>query len=242
MRIIFIRHGDPDYVHDSLTEKGFREAKLLGKRAKNWDVDDVYVSPLGRAQKTAEYVLEATNKTAITYDWLKEFYVRITDPETGHDRIPWDFMPKVWTSWKESYDINEWYKHPVMQTGDVEQEFKKVCTEFDKLLSGYGYVRKDNYYETQAGGELGKASEKTIVFVCHLGVSFVMMAHLLGISPMLLWHGFFVAPTSVTVLNSEERVKNQAFFRVQEFGDVRHLFEGNEPISGSGYFTDVFQG
>ena len=32
MKIIFIRHGDPDYVNDSLTEKGIREAKLLAKR------------------------------------------------------------------------------------------------------------------------------------------------------------------------------------------------------------------
>ena len=33
MRIIFVRHGDPDYEHDTLTEKGHREAALLGKLA-----------------------------------------------------------------------------------------------------------------------------------------------------------------------------------------------------------------
>ena len=32
MRILIIRHGDPDYEHDSLTEKGLREANLLKKR------------------------------------------------------------------------------------------------------------------------------------------------------------------------------------------------------------------
>ena len=31
MRIIFIRHGDPDYEKDSLTEKGWREAALAGQ-------------------------------------------------------------------------------------------------------------------------------------------------------------------------------------------------------------------
>lgn len=49
MRLIFIRHGDPDYVHDTLTEKGKREAELLAQRVKNWDVSKFYVSPLGRA-------------------------------------------------------------------------------------------------------------------------------------------------------------------------------------------------
>ena len=51
MRLIFIRHGDPDYVHDTLTEKGKREAELLAQRVKNWDVSKFYVSPLGRAQR-----------------------------------------------------------------------------------------------------------------------------------------------------------------------------------------------
>ena len=29
MKILIIRHGDPDYSIDSLTEKGWREAELL---------------------------------------------------------------------------------------------------------------------------------------------------------------------------------------------------------------------
>ena len=33
MRILLIRHGDPDYEHDTLTEKGRREAALLAEAA-----------------------------------------------------------------------------------------------------------------------------------------------------------------------------------------------------------------
>lgn len=48
MRIIFIRHGDPDYVNDSLTEKGVREAELLAKRVAKWEnITQFYCSPLG---------------------------------------------------------------------------------------------------------------------------------------------------------------------------------------------------
>lgn len=32
MNIYIIRHGDPDYEKDSLTEKGWREAELLSRR------------------------------------------------------------------------------------------------------------------------------------------------------------------------------------------------------------------
>jgi probable phosphoglycerate mutase len=68
-----------------------------------------------------------------------------------------------------------------------------------------------------------------------------MMAHLLGFSPAQLFHNFFVAPTSVTVLNAEERIAGTAMFRTQVIGCTRHL-AGLELVSASGYFTDAFQG
>ena len=46
-----------------------------------------------------------------------------------------------------------------------------------------------------------------------------------------------IEPTSV--VNSEERLPGQAFFRVERLGDVNHLVNGGEPISSSGYFADV---
>lgn len=76
MRLLLIRHGDPDYVHDCLTGKGKREAQLLAKLAPSLDLGDVYVSVMGRAQETASYSLRATGKPAKTVDWIQEF---ITD-------------------------------------------------------------------------------------------------------------------------------------------------------------------
>ena len=69
-----------------------------------------------------------------------------------------------------------------------------------------------------------------------------MMSHLLGISPALLCHALYLAPTSVTILATEERQNNIAAFRAQVIGDTNHLLQGGEPISAAGYFTDVFQG
>lgn len=34
MRILIIRHGDPDYEKDSLTQKGWHEAELLADKWK----------------------------------------------------------------------------------------------------------------------------------------------------------------------------------------------------------------
>ena len=77
MRILLIRHGDPDYEHDTLTEKGRREASLLADSAPSLDIDDCYMSPLGRARDTASYSLKALGKEARVLDWLKEFPAKV---------------------------------------------------------------------------------------------------------------------------------------------------------------------
>ena len=55
MRLLFIRHAEPDYSTDTLTEKGRREATLLAQAAPSMQLDHCFVSPLGRAQETASY-------------------------------------------------------------------------------------------------------------------------------------------------------------------------------------------
>lgn len=238
MRIIFIRHGDPDYVNDSLTEKGIREARLLSERTAKWQVKDFYCSPLGRAQKTASYTLEKLNREAVTYEWMKEFAYFIDDPTTGRHGVPWDFMPEYWTEISEMYDRDNWKKTEIYRSNpNILPAYEEVCEGIDRLIEGYGYKRHHNYYINT-----GAEQNDTIVIFCHLGITCVMMSHLLGISPALLLHSLYLAPTSVTVLATEERQNNIAAFRAQVIGDTTHLLLGGEPISTAGYFTDVFQG
>lgn len=244
MKIIFIRHGDPDYENDTLTEKGIREAKLLAKRVAKWDhVTQFYCSPLGRAKKTASYSLEAVGREAVTYEWMREFSYFIDDPVTGRHGVPWDLMPAYWTKIPEMYDKENWKNTEIYCSNkDILPAYKEVCEGLDSILSSYGYTRHDNYYLTGPEKKNDDTSkEDTIVIFCHLGVTCMMLSHLLGISPVLLLHGFFLAPTSVTILSSEERMENNAFFRVQVMGDVTHLLTGGEPVSRAGYFAEPFQ-
>jgi broad specificity phosphatase PhoE len=59
VRIFIVRHGDPDYEHDTLTEKGHREASLLAEKLKKEKIDYIYTSPLGRAKDTCAYTARA---------------------------------------------------------------------------------------------------------------------------------------------------------------------------------------
>lgn len=241
MKIIMIRHGDPDYEHDSLTEKGVREAKLLAERVAKWDnITQFYCSPLGRAKKTASYSLAAVGREAVTCEWMQEFSYYIDDPVTGRHGVPWDLMPRYWTEIPEMYDRENW-KTTELYTSNAAllPAYREVCEGLDQILASYGYKRHNNYYLTEPAK---KKTEDTIVIFCHLGITCIMLSHLLNISPVQLLHGFFLAPTSVTILSSEERMENDAAFRVQVMGDVSHLLQGKEPVSRAGYFADPFQG
>lgn len=163
MKLIFVRHGDPDYTNDTLTERGWREAHALAPRVAKWDVDKFYCSPLGRARDTASVPLKLINREAQTKDWLREFYVSVTDPLTGKERIPWDLMPSYWTKKDGLYDRNKWHESDLMKTGEVTKRYKEVCEGIDEILKQYGYTRNGSIYTTEKG------SEKTVVFLLSSG-------------------------------------------------------------------------
>ena len=51
MKLMIIRHGDPNYEIDSLTPTGWKEAEALAVMMENIPVKEYYVSPLGRARE-----------------------------------------------------------------------------------------------------------------------------------------------------------------------------------------------
>ena len=53
MRIVFVRHGEPDYARDCLTENGREQAMAAAKRLRGEGIEAIYSSPLGRAAETA---------------------------------------------------------------------------------------------------------------------------------------------------------------------------------------------
>lgn len=241
MKLIIIRHGDPDYVNDSLTEKGRREAELLADRVSKMKIDRIYVSPLGRARATMEACLNKMDKEGIKYpdpvtiDWLREFPTLINRPDkTEKKSICWDWMPDDWTAVDEFYDFKRWMDHPVFKEADVESEIRKVYKGFEELLKELGYVRYERYFKAE------RPNNDTIVFFCHFGLESVLLSYLLNIPLMLIWHGFIAAPTAVTTIYTEERREGKAYFRVSAFGDTSHLYIADEPPAFSGRFCECF--
>ena len=237
MKLIFIRHGDPDYEKDSLTEKGWREAEILSERVAKWDIKQIYCSPMGRAQDTCSVSLKKTGREAITHEWLQEFYYRVWDEQVKEWTIAWDFYPRDFNNWDELHDKDKWAETEIMKSGDISKHAKEVYDGIDALLEKHGYKRNDRGFY-----DVIEHNDDNIVFFCHFGVTALIVGHLIGVAAPVLWQGMIMQPTALTVLGSEERVPGEATFRVQTFSDCRHLAEAGEPMSQSGYFTKIFEG
>lgn len=235
MKLLIVRHGDPDYTIDSLTEKGWKEAEYLSERLAKLDIKEFYVSPLGRAKDTASPTLKRMGRTAKECDWLREFTYYINRPDVkGKKQIIWDWLPQDWTKDERFYQYDRWFENERLSAENIKAEYEKVTKAFDSLLAKHGYVREGHTYKAE------KANEDTLVFFCHFGLECVLLSHLIGVSPMVLWHGMCAAPSSVTTVVTEERRKGTASFRISSFGDISHLYVKNEPPAFAARFCECY--
>ena len=256
MRLLFIRHGDPDYVHDSLTEKGREEAKALAAIIRGLNVGSIFVSPLGRAQETCSFSLKELGASAQTCSWLREFPARLfvgedADLREGfpHARqedgsygeiYTWDMMPAYCAAHPELMHPELWRKSDVALKSDFLPIYDHVKKEFDALLAAHGYVNQGRgVYRVE------KESTETLTFFCHFGITSVLTSILWGISPFLPLQFTCMLPTSFTELVTEEREQGTAMFRALRIGDQSHLcLAGQEPSFAARYrevYSDISQ-
>ena len=72
MRIIFVRHGEPDYANDCLTPTGRAQAAAAAERLSGEGIAAIYASPCGRASETAGYTARRLGLPVTTLDYMRE--------------------------------------------------------------------------------------------------------------------------------------------------------------------------
>ena len=237
MKILIIRHGEPDYEHDSLTPKGWREQEFLARRLKDVPIDRVYVSPLGRAKDTASGTLKLKNITPVECWWLREFDLRrIYRPDVGKKKrmIAWDWLPGDWMTDERFFSEQHWGEREEMQEAGMKEYYDEVVREFDAMLACHGYRREGRLYHAK------EPNHDTIALFCHQGLACVLLSHILNVPVMTLWHGLVMPPSSVTTLVTEERRKGIASFRAMGIGDISHLYACGEEPSFAARFCECF--
>lgn len=236
MKILLVRHAEPDYSIDSLTRKGRVEAALLAEYLSKVEARAYYASPKGRARDTAAYTLEKVRRSAEVLPWLAEFRGSCIDPDTGKRHVCWDFRPRTWASRPLLWTPDDWVNDPLYEGSGAAQTWAETKAGVDALLARYGYRKDGPVYLCDNN------TDDTLVLFCHFGISMAILGYLTGMSPVVLWHRFCMQPSSVTTIITEERVKGEVTFRCLGLGDLTHLNAAGERWSTAGLYPEVYDG
>ena len=219
MRIIFVRHGEPDYEHDCLTERGRVQAKAAAERLREEGIEEIWSSPLGRAAETAAAASEVLGLPVKTLDWMRELRWGSIDgtplPRNGH---PWDLADLLAA---EGFDLTDpaWRGHPYFSNNRVTAETDNVERQTDGWLLSLGYERRGAYYRCVRPDD----RQKTVALFSHGGSSAAAMGHILNLPFPYACGLFHLEFTGITVIRLDRNPGKQALPCLELANDGRHI-------------------
>ena len=219
MRIIFVRHGEPDYAHDCLTEQGRIQAQEAAKRLLGEGIGEIYSSPLGRAAETAAATAGVLDLPVRTLDYMRELHWGSIDgtplPMDGH---PWDLADLLAG---EGWNLNnlDWRKHAYFKNNLVTAEADHVARMTDEWLRTLGYERNGAYYRCVRPD----SGQKTVALFSHGGSSAAAMGHILNLPFPYACGLFHLEFTGITVIRLDRNPGRQTLPCLELANDGRHI-------------------
>ena len=226
MRITLIRHGEPEWVKNGLnvdnpplTMKGQEQAEMVATYLADTHFDEIYVSPLLRAQQTAAPLLRQNGRTGITADWLQE----IRNPI-------WHGTPveKAVEAYKEERSRPSHERWGGLNGGEAVSDFVRRinddCAQF-LTVNGYGKVSNGLPVWTH-----GKTLDKHIAFVAHAGTNSVVICHLLVLEPTPReWERFVLGHASISEVEPLA-LSDGVTFSLTRLSGVEHLPKSHRTV------------
>lgn len=219
MRLYIIRHADPDYPNNTITEAGHLEARALAKRLKREGIERIFCSPLGRARDTMQYTADCTALEATIEDWTQELGDLAIDTELDGRISIWDLPGEVYRGGTRIPAVDTWHTLEPLAGSRAQEKLEGIVRGSDDFLQRLGYERDGRRYRV-----VHPNRERVAVF-CHMAFGLAWIAHLLELPLPSVWSSFWLPPSSVTTILMEERTPNWAVPRCIGQGDVSHLYE-----------------
>jgi len=194
MEIVLVRHGQPEWVRDGLnvvdpplTDLGHRQAAAMAAQLLGETFDEVVVSPLLRARRTAAPLYDLLDREETIDPWLEE----IRDPS-------WHGSPaeRAEMAYREMRDRPVHRRWEGLEDGESIREFTdRIHLGASKFLADRGVVRQDNDLPVWSIAEPGRR----IALVAHAGTNSVTMGHLLGLDATPWeWDRFVMGHASIS--------------------------------------------
>ena len=218
MRIVFVRHGHPNYELDCLTELGHLHAQAAARRVADEGISEIYSSTCGRALETAGYTAELLGLPIVRCDFMREIRWASKDATElfrgGNPWfIAWDKMERGETLHHKDWQLREPHCH-----SEVVDHYAAVSAAFDQWLLELGYQREGEYYRV-----VGENTNRTVAMFSHGGSSSVVLSHIANI-PFPYFCGAMPADfTAVTILRLSDQPGALTGPRFEVINDAHHI-------------------
>ena len=220
MRLIFVRHGEPDYANDCLTETGKKQAINVAMRLKDEDISAIYSSPMGRALETASYTANSHNLEIQRLDFMHEIDWENKEentekvPYNGH---PWTLAYELLTENPEYVGSANWDTHHFFKDNICFDYYEKVSKGFDSFLEQFGLFRKDGLYECK------EENNKNIALFAHGGSGSVMFSHVLSLPFPFVLTSMPYGVCSISIIDFTAQNGEMIIPRLELFNDMDHI-------------------
>ncbi len=220
MKIIFVRHGDPNYANDCLTELGHKQAAAAAERLAHEKIDAFFSSSCGRARETCEYIADRHGKKSEVQilDFIREMAWGAKDENdhlyaSGH---PWKTATKIVEDGGNIMSENWRDEEPFVRNRVVEC-CNNVGRDFDKWLEELGYTREGKYYR------VGVPKYKTVLLTSHGGSSSAVLSHFFGLPFSFVCYAIRQDFTAITTVTLSDESGTLAAPRFGIVNDARHI-------------------
>ncbi|WP_044913910.1 histidine phosphatase family protein [Butyrivibrio sp. WCE2006] len=223
MRLIFVRHGEPDYQNDCLTENGKKQAESAAKRLSDEQIKTIYSSPMGRAKETASYTAKDHNLDINVLEFMHEIdWGDNREKVSEKDKIPYDGHPwtlayRVLTDSPENDGNDKWSEHPFFKNNICMEYYEMISREFDALLEKYGLVRTGNIYKCV------EENDDTIALFAHGGSGAIMFSHILSLPFPFVLTTMPYGVCSVSIVEFSAERGKPVIPRLELFNDMGHI-------------------
>lgn len=228
MLLYFIRHGDPIYEPDSLTELGKKQAEALAERLLIEDIDEIYCSTSNRAIMTAEPLMKMLTKSATLFSWAHEqigWDNLSTYDENGIKR--WPFCIQKYRDLFNSDEVvalgDKWFTHPAFKNDKFDVEYYRVKENADKFFLSLGFKHIDGKRHFKFIGEKNK-KEKRIAFFAHGGFGASFLSYIFDYPYNLFSTRFEFGTSQITLIKFDEN-EEEVIPRFIYFGESSHLYK-----------------
>lgn len=229
MLLYFLRHGDPIYHPDSLTEKGKEQAEALSRRLLGSDIDEIYASSSVRARETARPLAEKLGKPIHPLSWCHEdlAYHDFTVEEDG--RRVWFFESEKFLSQMNNAGVAsmgfDWERHPLFAGTRCGAGFRRIAGHTDNFMATLGFLHDtENHRFIAKDPQKEREKERRIALFAHGGFGRAFLAHLLDI-PLPFTSRFMHNHSGMTVVWLRPCPDGLTFPRLIMFSGDAHLYK-----------------